>query len=87
MTNEIDDISSYANDLIARIYEFLELGDSSDFMEEDFTRSEILHVEAQTVQSDSITMTTVTDYVKTYLPISLSSEALQYPGSQRQDWM
>ena len=87
MTNEIDDIGSYANDLIARIYEFLELREASVFTEQDLVRSEALHVEAQSLDLDPINMKAIADYVNTYISSSLPGLASMYPGNNRQDWI
>ncbi|TMW62218.1 hypothetical protein Poli38472_009711 [Pythium oligandrum] len=72
-SNDVRDLGSYATDLVARIFEFLEKRDQSTYEEEDFKRSEEIYATASAIKSASLSKLLQTELLPTTLPLGLSS--------------
>jgi hypothetical protein len=72
-SNEVDDIDSYATDLIARIYEFLDKRDRSELSERDIKRSAEAYVAALAVKQTHFHKLVHTDIFPTALPLGFPS--------------
>ncbi|DAZ95774.1 TPA: hypothetical protein N0F65_010276 [Lagenidium giganteum] len=75
MSIEVDDIGSYATDLVARIYEFLEKRDFSTFTPEDIERSADTYLTASMVKSASVSRFVYTDLLPTSLTLAMPTLA------------
>lgn len=78
-SNEVEDIGSYATDLVARIFEFLEKKDRSEYTDEAMTRSAQLYASAVAIKSKSFTKFVHAELFPTAFPLGLSS-LLATPG-------
>lgn len=72
-SNEIEDIGSYATDLVARIYEFLDKRETSTFSEADLKRSAERYSAAGVVKRTALSKLVHTDIFPTAMPLGLPS--------------
>lgn len=72
-SNEVEDIGSYATDLVARIYEFLEKKDRSEFSEEAIKRSAEIYAAAIAVKHKPFTKFVHAELFPTTFPLGISS--------------
>uniref|UniRef100_M4BBK1 RING finger protein 141 n=1 Tax=Hyaloperonospora arabidopsidis (strain Emoy2) TaxID=559515 RepID=M4BBK1_HYAAE len=68
-SNEVEDLGSYATDLVARIYEYLDKCDKSRYTEEDMKRSAELYTAAIAVKQTPLHKFVRTDLFPTALPL------------------
>lgn len=72
-SHEIDDIDSYATDLVARIYEYLDKRDKSEHSEADIKRSAEVYVAALAVKQTHFHKLVHTELFPTALPLGFPS--------------
>ncbi|KAF4043633.1 C3HC4 type (RING finger) zinc finger protein [Phytophthora infestans] len=72
-SDEVEDLGSYATDLVARIYEYLDKRDISKHTEEDIKRSAELYAAALAVKQSPLRKFVHTDLFPTALPLGFPS--------------
>lgn len=72
-SNEVEDIGSYATDLVARIYEFLEKKDRSKHSEESIKRSAEIYAAAVAVKPKPFTKFVRAELFPTTFPLGITS--------------
>lgn len=72
-SHDVSDISSYATDLVARIYEFLEKRPRSEYSENDLTRSAEIHIAALEMKPRSFCKFVQDELAPPRLPSNLPS--------------
>ncbi|CAI5702398.1 hypothetical protein KXD40_005254 [Peronospora effusa] len=72
-SNEVEDLGSYATDLVARIYEYLDKRDTSNYTDEDIKRSAELYSAAIVVKQTPLRQFVYADLFPTALPLGFPS--------------
>ncbi|CEG47506.1 e3 ubiquitin-protein ligase rnf8-like isoform x1 [Plasmopara halstedii] len=72
-SNEVEDLGSYATDLVARIYEFLDKREKSKYTEEDIKRSVELYSAAVSVKQTPLRKFVYSELFPTALPLGVPS--------------
>ncbi|CAH0477665.1 unnamed protein product [Peronospora belbahrii] len=72
-SNEVEDLGSYATDLVARIYEYLDKRDRSNYTDEEIKRSAEVYTAAIAVKQTPLRKFVHTDLFPTALPLGFPS--------------
>ncbi|GLE00309.1 hypothetical protein PINS_up009037 [Pythium insidiosum] len=72
-SHEIKDIGSYATDLVARIFEFLDKRPRSEYTEDQIARSSELYANASALKYTPLNKLSARDLLPTALPLGLST--------------